>query len=121
MKNYNELSDVQINRMVAGTLGFDEFGFGWVDGYDGMYQYMSKKGSEWRSMLPDYCNNIAYGAELAFNEKITIMFDGGINPIAGTVDSVGQCFEVSFEHLIEDKNPLRAAMIVYLLKKRVLL
>lgn len=119
-KNYKELSDTQINRLVAGTLGFDEFGHGYVDGYDGLYQYITHKGSEWRHMLPDYCNNPAYSMPMVFAEQITIMYDGGVNPIAMTVDSVGQCFEVSYEHLVEDKNPLRAAMIVYLMKKGVL-
>lgn len=105
MTDYSELIDREINQLVAKTLGYTEFGFGYVDGYDGEYPYMSKPGSEYREHLPAYCSDISrsWGFILHNDLGLRKQKDG-----RWCVTRPGGFYPQY------DRNPLRAAMIVYL-------
>lgn len=111
MSAWSELSDTKINRMVAEVVDHcSEFGYGWVDGRDGEYQYMTESGADWRLPLPDYCNDPIYSWDLVRHYKISIIVCG-FDWLAFTQH------DSKFKHV--DPNPLRAAMITFLQLKGV--
>lgn len=101
--DYSKLSDFEINKMVAESLGNDVENShadsinktGCTDGIH--YHY-------------DYCNNPSDAWPIIFDSEINIQFRHGADlpPMARHCD-------VYFV----DKNPLRAAMIVYLMMNNV--
>lgn len=95
MKDYSEMSDEDINKLVAGHISFAD-------------KLMVGTGQK------DYCNNPADAWPIIFRERITLTpkvtgyeWDA-ISPVILNDD---------IEHLHTDKNPLRAAMIVFLIMK----
>ncbi|WP_227719862.1 phage protein NinX family protein [Yersinia proxima] len=110
MKDYSAMSDFEINKSVANYLGktiqpdscqdMGNAGFG-----DVIFQNGDSK---------DYCNNPADSWPIIFRERITLIpkvtgyeWDA-ISPVILNDD---------IEHLHTDKNPLRAAMIFFLMMK----
>jgi len=94
MSKYAEMSDFEINKLVAERIG--------LYAADNIF-------------LADYCNNPLAAWPIILEYKI------GINTIGikGDEDRVWWA-ELTFDvygdnHYAEDKNPLRAAMIVYLM------
>ncbi|MBX9484493.1 DUF2591 domain-containing protein [Yersinia enterocolitica] len=95
MKDYSAMSDEDINKLVAGHISFAD-------------KVMVGAGQK------DYCNNPADAWPIIFRERITLTpkvtgyeWDA-ISPVILNDD---------IEHLHTDKNPLRAAMIVFLMMK----
>ncbi len=118
MKNYSEMSDNEINKRVGHCLGYTEQGRGWIHNADGIYDYMSKPGEDYRQSLPDYCNSWFHAGPILHEESIGIRKD-----IEICCDICGEYYETDFweaSHCLEnchytDENPLRAAMIVFLM------
>ena len=91
--DYSELTDFQINKLVAekefslkggGFIGFDETGF------------------------KDYCNNPS--------DAWPIILENGICLETYSINSLWfACYHDNVEIKFSDKNPLRCAMIVYLM------
>ncbi len=95
MSKYTEMSDFEINKLVAERLG---------------YTY-----KQFKIFKLDYCNNPKDAWPIILEYKI------GINT-SGIKGDEGRLWwaELTFDgygdnHYAEDKNPLRAAMIVYLM------
>lgn len=99
--NYEEMSDFEINKLVAKYLGFDT---GWKAAN------CSKIGISDGSIFGkyvDYCNNPSDAWPLIIDNKISLFWNGSVfdNWIARTIHTKG----------IHHINPLRAAMIVFLM------
>ena len=95
--NYEAMSDDEINYEVAKH----SFDAGWLE------RHYGKEG-----MVPDYCNNWEDAGKVIFENRISISFDqDGIGTATGWSNgcAVGWC----------DKNPLLAAMVVFLMMKDV--
>jgi len=88
--NYSELTDLEINELVEGR----------VDNY-------------YRSFCPDYCNNPSDAWPIILENKISIQHNvltRGADWFAGVYCFDGEPIETDYMD-----NPLRAAMIVYLM------
>lgn len=96
MKNYYEMSDFEINKAVAEKLGMDVSGA--TEENNMMYDY-----------VPDICNNIVDAWPIIFENRITV------NPYDNPSEGWFATYDTSF--FIDSENPLRAAMIVYLMMK----
>lgn len=111
MINYEKLNDTEINQLVAKTFGYSDFGFGYVDGYDGLYNYMARSGSEYSEHLPDYCNNPAHGFPIVHREGMTLIKCQDDRLWLAITQFLGK--DVT-RHSSTSIKPLRAAMIAYL-------
>ncbi|MCP4321484.1 MAG: DUF2591 domain-containing protein [Alteromonadales bacterium] len=85
--NYNELSDFEINKLVAEKLTGKESIF-----------------------VPDYCNNPSDAWPIIVDNRITVA------PYDDASQGWSATYDTSF--FIDDDNPLRAAMIVYLMMNK---
>lgn len=94
MNNYNELSDFDINKRVAVAHGIDCSG---INSESMMWQYNLPK---------DYCNNPA--------DAWPIIVENGIS-IVKSPDGTWGASDLYRNINYWDKNPLRAAMIVFLM------
>ncbi|MFV8904569.1 phage protein NinX family protein [Serratia fonticola] len=87
MTNYNELSDLEINKRVASYQGLGQV-------------FLARNGDR------DYCNNADHAWPIIVNNKISLLWNcGSWSSWAGEFPDI----EVSHD------NPLRAAAIVYLM------
>ncbi|MGG4624030.1 phage protein NinX family protein [Serratia odorifera] len=68
-----------------------------------------------RTMGNDYCNNPADAWPIIEKNNITIIFENGTFSCALGGVKTGQCFEIEYDHISEVDNPLRAAMVVFLM------
>lgn len=113
MKDYSAMSDFEINLAIAHI----ELGVGGYD-YNAEKKEVYRAGIDGGDFLPnayfDPCNNPADAWPIIFRERITLTpkvmgyeWDA-ISPVILNDD---------IEHLHTDKNPLRAAMIVFLMMK----
>ena len=96
--NYSEMSDFEINKLVAEARHEKKVGF-FEDG-------------EW-CKDPDYCNNPADAWPIILENEISVIFDTGSIMASRSVAFDGPF--CSTEGDVFDLNPLRAAMIVYLM------
>lgn len=117
--DYSKLSDFEINKRVAdiamnGTWHVkpshpDNDTGGWLYGSNGIQTYE----------LPDYCNNPADAWPIIVENEISIMWLTVEQQWCAT--AIGEleegCWEWSYcpDHYFGDSNPLRAAMIVFLM------
>ena len=110
MKDYNEMSDFEINRLVAikaGHKSYHEDGSYTNDGSN-----VTVKGNGILGWF-NPCKNPEDIWPIIVKNGICIHVDkAGINSYANTLDSNGYC-----KNEFYDKNPLRAAAIVYLMIK----
>lgn len=112
MIDYNKLSDTEINKRVAGLLGYAFQGVGWVDGIDGIYNFIAKSNDGHRQVLPEYCKSPAYSWEIVIDNRIDITFYGtSSHNWCRAQGPAGHEFTCFFD------RPLRAAMIVFLMMK----
>jgi len=124
--NYSEMSDFDINKAVGeiilegkwackpGSAGnaSDFWYYGSVDTFVTPYH-----------ALPDYCNSWADAGPIITQERISLIADGewlAAGPgtgIDGYFDSKGGVGTYGGDLFWHDKNPVRAAMIVFLMMK----
>lgn len=92
MKDYAEKSDMEINKAVEKLQGM------YCEDVNGKY-------------IPtcDYCNDVSVAWPIIFENRITV------NPYDNPSEGWFSTYDTSF--FIDDENPLRAAMIVYLMMK----
>ena len=114
--NYEKSSDFEINKAVAEALGFDTDSKYWQEGFDGKGTLLQLSESGKTHEL-NYCNNPNDAWPIIVENKISVnhssiygySFDGweasAYNDTDGLISANG------------DKNPLRAAMIVFLKMK----
>ena len=99
MKKYEQMSDSEINYEVAKH----SFDAGWLRHY-------RKEG-----MIPDYCNNWEDAGLVIFDNKI------GIETTALSNEWIARTCSTNMSNMMfrcsKHKNPLRAAMIVFLMIK----
>ena len=103
--NYEEMSDFEINKCVAEAVGMEL-----SSDHSGAYV-----GVVWRSIgsrpnygHANYCNNPSDAWPIVLANKIWIQPD-----MIG--DGLWHCYDCESEFLSKHKNPLRAAMIVFLM------
>ena len=95
MKDYSKMSDFEINKAVSTVLGMDVSGA--TEENNMMYGY-----------VPDICNNPSDAWPIIFENEISlVVVEDGV-----WVARFGSVFD-------ESSNPLRSAMIVYLMMKDV--
>lgn len=101
MKNYSEMSDFEINKLVAICLGVKP------------RKTISFIGKE-KDIYPDYCNNPSDAWPIILSSLIALkpvkLYVGGHRWFASKGDG-------DFGLKFASNNPLRAAMIVYLMMK----
>lgn len=112
--DYSKLSDFEINKRVAdiamnGTWHVkpshpDNYTGGWLYGSNGIKTYE----------LPDYCNNPADAWPIIVDNRITVMIDDTTNDWSAALVQ-DFCDTSAFKHSICHKNPLRAAMVTFLM------
>lgn len=108
--NYAEMTDFQINKAVAIAQGYaeEDCDFGWTGRPDVGVEWNEEAGYPSKSF--NYCNSWADAGPIIEKNRISLEFDG---------DDVAQwCHAISCDglHRVEyQSNPLRAAMIVFLM------
>lgn len=129
MKDYSKMSDFELNVQVAESEGVNWYcpascspTGGWE--YCGVGKLMLKDDAQ----LPDYCNNPSDAWPIIIANKIRVlpvmhMSDDNGEYLctgeweAGSLWSEDGAFYNSKYHCFSDENPLRSAMIVYLMMK----
>lgn len=105
MKDYSKMSDFE----VSGYVSMHEHGFSWIEFDDAMASHVKcgNGGSPGFAIVEvkDYCNNPSDAWPIIKRNHINIGWAGDEEWLARTVHT-GKVF---------DANPLRAAMIVYLM------
>ena len=97
---YSEMSDFEINCAVAKALGYNRPGF--------LRAVLAGEESEGEKFDP--CNSWADAGPIIHDKKINLYFSNNKN--------MAQFYQHGFESVqCEDFNPLRAAMIVFLMMK----
>lgn len=107
MKDYSKMSDFEINKAVALSLGIE------VVEWDGkIFGGVERKIDNVTSVIGvfDYCNNPSDAWPIIVANKIWIQPD-----MVG--DGLWHCMDCNDDIHAKDMNPLRAAMIVYLMMK----
>ena len=103
--NYAELSDFEINKLVAEALGLD--GEIYVDCVNPAVNALKC------SQRKDYCNNQTDAWPIILEHEISVIFDMGSIMASRSVAFDGPF--CSTEGDVFDLNPLRAAMVVFLM------
>ena len=104
--NYSEMSDFEINELVAEACGLVNVRRAYAD-------YWEDKNSVAHSI--DYCNNPSDAWPIILENEISVIFDTGSIMASRSVAFDGPF--CSTEGNVFDLNPLRAAMIVFLMMK----
>lgn len=103
MTDYSKMSDLEINIMVSKSL-YGELS-NWHKG-------------ELNEGVVDYCNKAEDAWPIIVEEKISIMFDSTLPEYEGEYhewcSAISSCQKYGIQY---QSNPLRAAMIVYLMMK----
>ena len=111
MKDYSKMSDFEI----CGYVSMHEHGFSWIEFDDEMSSHVKcgNEGSPGFAIVEvkDYCNNPSDAWPIINIERI------GVYPSEGPDFMPWIAAKNAFS--VTDKNPLRAAMIVYLMMKDV--
>ena len=116
MKNYADKTDQQINELVAMANGLNVqersiIGIGRIPVVVKLFC-----GVEDLTSVPDYCNNWADAGPVMFENKISLLWDetnGVCKAAVASMFDVNTCRINGVSHA----NPLRAAMIVFLMMK----
>lgn len=107
MKDYSKMSDFEI----CGYVSMHEHGFSWIEFDDEMASHVKcgNEGSPGFAIVEvkDYCNNPSEAWPIIKTNHINIGWAGDEEWFARTVHTAK----------VFDVNPLRAAMIVYLMMK----
>lgn len=128
MKDYSAMSDFEINCHVAEKAGIGDSMFFSFDESELAEEDPKKRGPIWnvpswiqvKSWMPSKgncfnpCNNPADAWPIIFRERITLT----PKVMGYEWDAISQVIlNDDIEHLHTDKNPIRAAMIVFLMMK----
>ena len=112
MTDYSNMSDFEINRLVARNLGFVQQGRGWITGADGIYDFIAKPNDDYRISLPDYCNSWADAGPIAEQNAICLNVKSPGEAYGWIANSwLDRRGDIRFR----DKKPLRAICIVFLM------
>ena len=111
MMNYEEMSDFEIN----GYVSMHMHGFSWIEFVDGCASHV-KCGNECSPgfamiEVPDYCNNISDAWPIILANRINVYASEGPD----FMPWMAGCGSL----MVSNKNPLRAAMIVFLMMQDV--
>lgn len=116
MKDYSKMSDFDINKAVALSLGVEV-----VEWNGKIFGGVERKIDNVTSVIGviDYCNNPSDACPIIHDNKICIIFDSGrgIDGESMACDGFWIPGEFAWNVDCRDANPLRAAMIVYLMMK----
>lgn len=106
--NYKEMSDLQINLLVANAIGVDAVGNSGV-----VFGVVRHEGDNVISVIGvvDYCNNPSDAWPVVISHGISIAFDVDELSGAAWVASHWSC-DLAY---CDTSNPLRAAMIMFLM------
>lgn len=104
--DYSKLSDFEINKLVAKHEGVRGFNCENVGGGSAL------KFSNWKEL--DYCNNPADAWPIIAENRITVMIDDTTNDWSAAVVQ-DFCDSSAFKFSNCHKNPLRAAMVTFLM------
>lgn len=109
MTDYSKMSDFEINKAVALSLG----GF---EGDDILEPpgVIFKRHGKFQYSFFDPCNNPSDAWPIILNNRISMVWDCAEDSSAEWWNAVAQFDECSIQY---QSNPLRAAMIVYLMMK----
>jgi len=119
--NYSELNDYQINNLVHNfivcggkyTLVFGEdYDIRWIDNSDGLVVKTSKQ--SYGTQLKNYCNSWADAGPIIEKHMICLAADVFAQPQDGGKWVAQPAYGWQHERIRHD-NPLRAAMIVFLM------
>lgn len=114
MTDYSKISDFEINKLVAVSQGFAP------ENCDIAKRGSSLVGVDWDEdtgsaiKVFDYCNNPSDAWPIILNNRISMVWDCAEDSSAEWWNAVAQFDECSIQY---QSNPLRAAMIVYLMMK----
>lgn len=107
MKNYSEMSDFDINELVAKAIGISHETY--PDFSPEPYVWSEDSKAEFNP-----CNNQSDAWPIILNNRISMVWDCAEDSSAEWWNAVAQFDECSIQY---QSNPLRAAMIVYLMMK----
>jgi len=112
--NYNELTDFEINKLVAEKLGGTDCEQ--MHGSRSDYVLFKEDLPYYSIKEADYCNNPSDAWPIILENRIEI-HPREIIMIGGEMEVWGarQGFDDSWESLVVNENPLRAAMICFLM------
>ncbi len=121
--DYSQLSDFEINKRVAEVIYKDRNGLFVarnLPSKEGV-TIVAEVNSEYICIAAaDYCNNPADAWPIITENKISIMFDSTDTRYEGEYhewcDAISSCQKFGIQH---QSNPLRAAMIVFLMMQRI--
>ncbi len=103
--NYDELSDFEINKLVAESLGLDAIGQSERENNSSIWLYDLQA-------YVDYCNNPNDAWPIIVENKMTI-----VPTTVGLKEWTAWHPNKGLAATTQDDNPLRAAMIVFLMMK----
>ncbi len=108
MSKYDDMSDQDINHQVA-CIVLDVGGWSWNEDRETFYHCGIDGDGYYEETVPDYCNNPSDAWPIIIENKISIRYAGILD-----TDWVSRTIHTP---RVFDKNPLRAAMIVFLMMK----
>lgn len=112
--DYSKMSDFDINKLVAIATGHKQLGsLGWRGLKDGDFNEVMVRGPLKIGGF-DPCNNPADAWPVIVANNIDIIQDNGQGCALATNSAI-QMFLGDDVHISQDENPLRAAMIVFLM------
>lgn len=120
MKNYSEFSDFEINKAVAIASGLKIKEYP-SDGSPLIWHWVkNENGNEFFDYIDykDFCNNPSDAWPIIKNSEISILKDNGLHLWCATSSAYwadGSEWQIGVDAM--DCNPLRAAMIMYLMMK----
>ena len=112
--DYSKMSDFEINKLVAIATGHKQLGsIGWRGLKDGEFNEVMVRGPLKIGGF-DPCNNPADAWPIIVANNIDVIQDNGQGCALATNSAI-QMFLGDDVHISQDENPLRAAMIVFLM------
>ena len=116
--NYEEMSDFDVNRAVTLTLNL-KLGESVRSAKDNTMVILTNIGYSFRTIdIIDYCNGPSDTWPIIFDNKISLIFDWekiGLYTATGTHSVIRKLGERKTKKEVTHENPLRAAMIVFLM------
>lgn len=113
MKDYASMSDIEISKSVGDAIGID-----WANLDDNYHELCYWPELDDELNIFDPCNNPADAWPIVNASRISIMFDGTDLQYEGEhhewCDAISSSQKFGIQH---QSNPLRAAMIVFLMMK----
>lgn len=112
--DYSKMSDFEINKLAAIATGHNQLGsLGWRGLKDGEFNEVMVRGPLKIGGF-DPCNNPADAWPIIVANNIDIIQDNGQGCALATNSAI-QMFQGDDVHISQDENPLRSAMIVFLM------